>query len=91
MIIIIIFTVIIIICASVAPVIEIIFEKLKPKKERDYYIFSQELFDAEYNDKSSKKDCFEKRFKVDNFRYWRRKTVLFLLEWYSFLNKIMQK
>ena len=65
---IIIFIVIIIACASVVPIIEILIEKLKPKNESIVYTFSQELFDAEYNDKKGK-DYFENRFKVDSFRY----------------------
>ena len=65
---IIIFIVIIIACTLVVPIIVILIEKLKPKKESIVYTFSQELFDAEYNDKKEK-DCFENRFKVDSFRY----------------------
>ncbi len=65
---IIIFMIMIIACVSVVPIIEILIEKLKPKNESIVYTFSQELFDAEYNDKKEK-DYFENRFKVDSFRY----------------------
>ena len=65
---IIIFMIMIIACVSVVPIIEILIEKLKPKNESIVYTFSQELFDAEYNDKKEK-DYFENRFKVDSCRY----------------------
>lgn len=58
----------IVLCVSVVPVITLIWEKVKPKKEEKekiVYKFSQELFEAEYKESDEAKKQFVGRFGTD--------------------------
>ncbi len=55
----------IVLCASIVPIITVLVEKLKHKQTKIVYEFPQELFDAEYPKSPNEEDQLIGRFDMD--------------------------
>ncbi len=56
---------VIVLCASIVPIITVLVEKIKHKQTKTVYKFSKELFDAEYSKCPNEEDQFIGRFDMD--------------------------